>query len=60
MDYATALRKLNSDIYAVCKAAMRDPSVAPEDRAALRRMCGETDRLIDRPTPLHLPERTTA
>jgi len=60
MDYATALRKLNSDIYAVCKAAMRDPNVAPEDRSVLRRMCGETDQLIDQPAPLHLPERTTA
>ena len=60
MDYATALRKLNNDLHAACKAAMRDPSVAPEDRAALRRMYAETDRLIDRPTPLHSLERTSA
>jgi len=60
MDYATSLRKLSDDLYAVCRAAMRDPSVAPEDQAVLRRMCGETDRLIDQPNPLHLPERTSA
>ena len=59
MDYAAAIRKFNNDAYALCKLAMRDPSVGSEDRDTMRRMCGETDRLVDQPAPKQQPERIT-